>query len=270
VNRTHRTFVVLTVLAVSFSTGCGGTSNGASSPIDVPTDAPLNVSGSFDLILTSANGRGKTYIYTNFIQTETTFTGTPTALVCPSNDLSQCVGDQSSAGSIIPIGTISGKNVTIVVSFPTAAGADTVTMTGVLTGTDLGGTFLDSLGDAGNWSAYRFNPYPNFYNFSGTFNSTSNPLPIAPTILAQLGQGIIMQGNATVLNSPCISSLNFTGEALGEAFSLTDAASKVRVIILPTTPAEGTFAFSYKFDPSAPGCPGDAGRGELTNMSAWE
>jgi hypothetical protein len=55
-----------------------------------------------------------------------------------------------------------------------------------------------------------------------------------------------LTGTATIMNSPCMSSLTFTGQAIGEAFSLTDAASKARIIAVPTG---NNFTFSYKFEP---------------------
>ena len=70
------------------------------------------------------------------------------------------------------------------------------------------------------------------------------------------------------MNSSCISSLTLSGQAIGDAFSLTDATSKVSIIALPTLPDGNSFTFSYKFDPTAPSCAGDFGRGVLTiNLS---
>jgi hypothetical protein len=76
-----------------------------------------------------------------------------------------------------------------------------------------------------------------------------------------------LSGTATVTNS-AISSLTLSGQAIGEAFSLTDAASKAAIIALPTG---NNFAFSYNFDPTATSCAGDFGRGEVTtNQSPWD
>src|ERR1700730_15166533 len=72
---------------------------------------------------------------------------------CPSNDLSQCKGNDASAVSIIPSGTVSGANVTTTISFPSTSASDTVTMVGTATGTNLAGTYTDNLGDSGTWTS---------------------------------------------------------------------------------------------------------------------
>jgi hypothetical protein len=237
----------------------------------------VSVTGQYNLVLTSTKGQGTTNIYTHFTQTETTFTGDANTLVCPSNDLSQCKGDDAPVISITPSGTVSGANVTIVISFPSTAGADTLTMVGSATGTSLAGTYTDSLGDSGTWTAstaiHPFGPPPGVYDYSGTFNSTSNPLLIAPTIFIELGQDASsnLAGKATIMNSPCISSLTLSGQAIGDAFTVTDAASKASIIALPTLPAGNSFTFSYKFESTAPSCAGDSGRGTVTISSfPWD
>jgi len=234
----------------------------------------VSVTGQHNLVLTSTNGRGTTNIYTDFTQTGTTFTGAANTLVCPSNDLSQCEGDDAPVISITPSGTVSGANVTIVISFPGTAGADTVTMVGSATGTSLVGTYTDSLGDSGTWTAsaaiHPFGPPPGVYDYSGTFNSTANPLLIAPTISIELGQdpSSNLTGKATIMNSPCISSLILSGQAIGDAFSLTDAASKASILALPTLPTGNSVTFSYKFEPTAANCAGDFGHGVVTIVTS--
>jgi hypothetical protein len=70
------------------------------------------------------------------------------------------------------------------------------------------------------------------------------------------------------MHSPCISSLTLSGQAIGDAFSLTDTTSKVRIIALPTG---NSFTFSYKFEPTAASCAGDFGSGMLTIItSPWD
>ena len=69
-----------------------------------------------------------------------------------------------------------------------------------------------------------------------------------------------------IMGSPCISSLALSGQAIGWAFSLTDGASKARIIALPT---DNSFTFRYNFDSTAPSCAGDSGRGMLTNQNPW-
>jgi hypothetical protein len=269
--------VVLMSVAIAFA-GCGA---GSQAPPTTSVTQIVRITGQHNLVLTSTNGQGTTNIYTNFTQAGTTFTGAANTLVCPSNDLSQCKGGDTPAISIAPGGTVSGTNVTIVISFPTTTGTDTVTMVGSATGTSIAGTYTDSLGDSGTWTAsaaiHPFGPPPGVYDYSGTFNSTSHPLLIASAISIELGQDASshassnLAGRATIMNSPCVSSLTLSGQAIGDAFSLTDAASKVSIIALPTLPAGDSFTFSYKFEPTAPSCAGDSGRGVLTiNRQPWD
>jgi hypothetical protein len=152
-------------------------------------------------------------------------------------------------------------------------------MTGTATGTNLAGTYTDNLGGAGTWTAstaiHLFGPPLSVSQYSGTFNSTSNPLLIAPAIFIELGQDASsnLTGRATITNSPCISSLALSAQALGDAFSVTDAANKALVIALPTQPTVpgDSFTFSYKFESTAAKCAGDFGRGVVTIIpSPWD
>ena len=272
----HPRAVGLLVAAAIVICGCGGGSTSSSTPGSSPPPAvalDAAVTGQYNLVLTSTNGHGTTNIYTDFTQTGTRFAGAPNTLVCPSNDLSQCEGDDAPGISITPSGTVSGANVTLMISFPSTAGADTLVMVGTATGTNLAGTYTENLGDAGTWTAstaiHPFGPPPGVYDYSGTFNSTSNPLLIAPTIFVELGRDASsnLTGTATITNSPCISSLTLSGQAIGDAFSLTDAVAKALIIALPTQPTLPTgdsFTFSYKFEPTAARCAGDFGRGVVT------
>jgi hypothetical protein len=257
--------------------GCGGGGGVAPPVITVTQDAI--VTGQYDLVLTSTNGRGTTNIYADFMQIGKEFSGAAGTLVCPSNDLSKCEGEAATGVSITPIGTVSGANVTIVLSLPGAGGGNTVTMVGTAEATSLGGTYTDSLGDSGNWTAFGamhpFGPAPGVYDYSGTFNSTANPLLVAPTISVELGQQASpnLTGTATITNSPCIGSLNFSGQAVGDAITLTDSANKVSIIALPTQPINTSFSFnfSYKFGPDAANCAGDFGLGVVTiQKSPWD
>ena len=286
-NRKHWSLAVLTALAISFSTGCGSTSSSATNTPSgqtgppTPAQSSLTVNGQYDLVLTSTSGRGTTNIYTNFVQTGDAFAGAPNTLVCPANIFSQCKGTDFPATSITPSGTFSGKDVTIVLSYPATAGVDTVTMAGSATGATLDGTFTDSLGDSGTWTAstaIRPVPaYPAVYDYTGTFNSASSPLLISPTIQLELGRDTNsspnsnIQAGATILNSPCINSLTFSGEAIGDAFILTDTANKASIIALPILPAVNSFTFNYSFESTAPDCAGDFGSGQLTiDPQPWD
>jgi hypothetical protein len=276
----HRKAIAVVIAGMTGVCGCGGGSTTSSAPNlpapGIPVAQDAKVTGQYNAVLTSTSGRGTTNVYTNFAQSGKNITGGANTLACPSNDLAQCIGGDAAAASITLNGTVGGANVTMTISFPSTAGADSVTMTGKATGTNLAGTYTDTLGDAGTWTAsaaiYPFGPPPNVYDYSGTFNSTANPLLIAPTILIELGQDTNsnLAGKATIMNSPCISSLTLSGQAIGDALSLTDAASKARITALPTQPPGNNFTFSYKFEPTAGSCAGDLGRGTMTiNSSPW-
>src|ERR1700681_4941618 len=107
------------LLFASLAAGCGGGYLKTSTPM-TPATQNASVTGQYNLVLTSTNGHGTTNIYTDFTQAGTTFTGAANTLVCPSNDLSQCKGNDA---SITPSGTVSGANVTMMISFPSTAGA---------------------------------------------------------------------------------------------------------------------------------------------------
>jgi hypothetical protein len=270
--RFHLGLLALITAVVIVLGGCGGStfspSLAPSSPPSVIQNA--SVSGRYDVVLTSTNGHGTTSIYTNFTQTGATFTGAENTVVCPIS-VSQCVGDDSPIVSIVPSGSVSGADVTIVISFPGATTADTVTMAGTAKGpgTDITGTYTDTLGDAGSFNAFAAGP-GGAGTYSGTFNSTPNPLTIAPTILitlAELPDGAFhLSGTATIMNSPCISSLTLSGEAVGDALKLTDDVNKAHILIVP---GAANYIFSYSFESDAPSCAGDFGTGK-TDTSPWD
>src|SRR5262245_25821158 len=62
--------------------------------------------------------------------------------------------------------------------FRNASGHDTVTLTGTISGTTLSGTYSDSQGDAGTWTATLSGSPTGTYR--GSVNSTPNPLQTAP------------------------------------------------------------------------------------------
>jgi len=260
-------------LVVLLAVGCGGGYQQTSSPVTTPTPQSASLTGRYDIFLTSTNGKDPTSIFTNFTLTGTTFAGAPNSVVCPTA-LSQCVGDDSPVVSIIPSGSVSATDVTITITFPGVAGVDTVKMVGAMTGPgkDIAGTYTDSLGNAGTFSAF---PSGVFFGGSdthnGTFNSTPNPLPIAPTILIKLTElhdaAFSVTGTATIMNSPCISSLTLTGEEVGDAIKLTDQAAKAHILILP---GSTNLLFSYSFDSDAPSCAGDFGLGATTDANPWD
>jgi hypothetical protein len=139
-------------------------------------------------------------------------------------------------------------------------------------GNDISGTYTDTRSDVGTFTAF---PSGVFFGGSethnGTFNSTPNPLPVAPTILFKLTElndaGFHLTGTADITNSPCISSLILSGEEVGDAIKLSDPAAKAHILILP---GPTNFIFSYSFESDAPSCAGDFGLGMTTDPSPWD
>lgn len=255
------------LLFALLAAGCGGMETPApTSPVTAPVTPDASVMGPYDVVLTSTSGHGTTNIYADFKQTGTTLTGGANTLVCPSNDVSQCEGDAAGT-SITPRGTVKEANITMTISVPNTAGVDTVTMVGTGAGASLAGTYTDSLGDAGTWTGSAV-VISLAGTYAGTFNSTSNPLLIAPTVSMTLSQNDnLLNGTATIMNSLCIRSLSLSGQQIGQAFSVTDATSKAHILAVPTG---NNFTFSYSFEASAPSCPGDFGVGTLTGNSPWD
>ena len=142
-----------------------------------------------------------------------------------------------------------------------------MSLVGSAADTSLVGTYTDTQGDAGTWTGSIASPLTGSY--SGTFNSTANPLPIAPTILISLTQDatVNLTGTGMIANSPCFGSLTFSGQAIGGAFSLTDTTNMVHLTVVPTG---SNFSFSYTSDSRGPSCAGDSGLGQLTNQSPWD
>ena len=265
------------LLFALLASGCGGGYQQPPTPV-APSETPPAtqsslLTGRYDIFLTSGNGHDPTSIFTNFTLTGTTFMGAADSVVCTA-DLSQCAGNDSPVVSIIPSGTVNGADVAMTVTFPVASGADTVTMVGAATGpgNDISGTYTDSRGDAGTFSAF---PSGVFFGGSdshnGTFNSTPHPLPVAPTILITLTElhdaAFHLTGTADVSNSPCVSSLTLSGEEVGDAIKLSDQAAKLHILIVP---GATNFIFSYRFDSDAPSCAGDFGLGMTTDPSPWD
>jgi len=212
-----------------------------------------------------------TTIYSHFVQSGEQITGGSNTLVCPGNDVGQCKGGDDPATPVTVQGKVRGINVVLDISFTGISGADTFTLTGLATGTTLGGSYTDSLGDAGSWTAtpamHPFGPPPGVYNYTGSLNSTANPLTIPPTLSLQLGgtgaSASNLSGNGMVQSWPCVSSLSVTGQQFGDAFTMTDTTSKIAILVIPADSTGTNFLFNYRFDSGAPSCAGDTGLGTL-------
>lgn len=262
----YRVSVKSTVLVfVLFLTGC----NNLEKALGIGGDGgatPKNatVSGAYTLAATSTKSNAVTNVYVNVaMQSGTSLAGTSNTVVCLGNIVTNCIGNDPPASAVTLVGTVSGNSVQINLSYPDTQGTDTITLTGVVSGTSISGTYTDSQGDAGTWTATQSSSPAG--TLSGTINSTLNPLTIPPTInvVTTAGQNYALTGTATVQNWTCFTSLNFsTGLAIGGAFTLSDTTNDLVLVAVPS--AATTFNIAYQVGSSASVCAGDHGTGTLT------
>jgi len=247
------------LLCAFLSAGCSGVKNVGGTG---GTAQNAVVSGPYSAAATSNKGNGVTNVYTNLsMQSSSSFSASAGTLVCPGNIPGNCIANTSATLS----GTVNGNSLQITLQFTNASGPDTVTLMGTISGTTLSGTYTDSQGDSGTWTATLSGSLTGTY--SGSVNSTPNPLQTAPTISAQIteGQNSTLTGSAAVSNSPCYVSLDFSqGLAIGGAFTLTDTTKDVTLVGLPI--ASNTFSVYYQVGASAIACAGDFGTGTFTRQ----
>ena len=245
------------LLCAFLAAGCSGAKN-AGGTGGSPQNAA--VSGPYSAVATSSKGNGATNVYANLsMQGSGSFSANADTLVCPANIPGNCIADNSPSLA----GTVNGNNLQITLQFTNASGPDTVTLKGTISGTTLSGSYTDSQGDAGTWTATLSSSLTGTYN--GSVNSTPNPLQTAPTISAQIteGQNSALTGSAAVSNSPCYVSLDFSqGLAIGGAFTLTDTTKDVTIVGLPA--GSNTYNIYYQVGASAIACAGDYGTGTFT------
>jgi hypothetical protein len=260
--------VKLTILVfVLFLTGCnsldkalgiGGGGGG--------TPKNATVSGSYTIVAASSKSNAVTNVYVNVaMQSGTSLAGTSNTLVCVGNVVTNCIGDDPPSSVVAFVGTVSGMGVQINLSYPDTQGTDTITLTGTVSGTSMSGTYTDSQGDAGTWTATQSNAVAG--TLSGTINSALNPLTIPPTITLVVteGQNSTLTGTATLQNWTCFASLNLpTGLAIGGAFTLSDTTDGVVIFAVPS--GVSTFSIAYQIGSSASACAGDHGTGTLTTQ----
>jgi len=228
------------------------------------TPKNATVSGAYTVVATSTKSSAATNVYVNVaMQSGTSLAGTSNTLVCPGNAVTNCVGNNPPTSAVTIVGTVSGNSVQINLSYPVTQGTDTITLTGTVSGTSISGTYTDSQGDAGTWTAMQSSAVAG--TLSGTINSTLNPLTIPPTITVVIaeGQNSALTGTATLQNWTCFASLNLsTGLAIGGAFTLSDTTKDVILRAVPS--GATTFNIAYQVGSSASVCAGDHGTGTLT------
>lgn len=249
------------LLCVFFTVGCSGVKNAGTTG---GTTQNAVISGPYSAVATSTKNNTVTNVYTNLsMQGSSSFSASQNTLVCPGNDPSNCTGDNPPTTTFTLNGTVSGNNVQITLQFTNASGADTVTLTGTVSGTTLSGSYTDSQGDAGTWTATLNGSVAGTYN--GTVNSTPNPQQTAPTISALIteGQNSTLTGSASVTNSLCYTTLDFSqGMAIGGAFTLIDTTKDVFILGVPA--GSKTYNVYYQVGSTATACAGDFGTGTFT------
>jgi hypothetical protein len=245
------------LLFAAFSVGCSGVKDAG---LSGGTTQNAVISGPYSAVATSTVNNTTANLS---MQGSTSFSASQNTLVCPGNMAANCTGDDPPTVVYTLSGTVSGNNVQIRLQFNNASGADTVTLTGTVNGTTLGGSYTDSQGDSGTWTATLSGSVSGTYN--GSVNSTPNPQPIAPTVSALIteGQNSSLTGSASVANSLCFASLDFSqGTAIGGAFTLTDTTKGVFILGVPV--GSNTYNVSYQVASSAIACAGDYGTGTFT------
>jgi hypothetical protein len=228
------------------------------------TPKNATVSGAYTVVATSTKNNAVTNVYVNVaMQSGASLAGTSNTLVCPGNVVTNCIGNDLPASAVTFVGTVSGNSVQINLSYPDTQGTDTITLTGAVSGTSISGTYTDSQGDAGTWTAAQSSSPAG--TLSGTINSSLNPMTIPPTItvVTAQGQDSALTGTATLQNWTCFASLNFSsGLAIGGAFTLSDTTNDVVVVAVPS--GTETFNITYQIGSYASVCAGDHGAGTLT------
>ena len=249
---------------VLFLTGCNNLDKALGIGGGGGTPKNATVSGAYTVVATSTKNNTVTNVYVNAaMQSGTSLAGTSNTLVCPGNVVTNCIGNDPPASAATFVGTVSGNSVQINLSYPNTQGTDTITLTGTVSGTSISGTYTDSQGDAGTWTATQSSSPAG--TLSGTINSTLTPLTIPPTItvVTAEGQNSALTGTATLQNWTCFTSLNFsTGLAIGGAFTLSDTTNDVVFVAVPS--GATTFNVGYQIGSSAAVCAGDHGTGTLT------
>ena len=227
------------------------------------TPKNATVSGAYTIVATSTKSNAVANVYVNVAMTGTSLAGTSNTLVCLGNVVTNCIGNDPPASADTFVGTVSGNSVQIKLSYPDTQGTDTISLTGAVSGTSMSGTYTDSQGDAGAWTATQSSSPAG--TLSGTINSTVNPLTIPPTITVAIteGENSALTGTATFQNWTCFTTLNLsTGLAIGGAFTLSDTTNGVVVVAVPS--GATTFNIAYQIGSSASVCAGDHGTGTLT------
>ena len=251
---------------VLFLTGCSNLDKALGIGGGGGTPKNATVSGAYTVVATSTKSNGVANVYFNVsMQSGTSLAGTANTLVCLGNVVTNCIGNDPPASAVTFVGTVSGNSVQINLSYPDTQGTDTLTLTGTVSGTSMSGTYTDSQGDAGTWTATQSRAPAG--TLSGTINSTLNPLTSSPTltVVTVEGQNSALTGTATVQNWTCFTSLNFsTGLTIGGAFTLSDTTNDVVLVAVPS--GATTFNIAYQVGSSASVCAGDRGTGTLATQ----
>jgi len=205
--------------------GCGG----AFSP---PPPQNADISGQYSISATSAKNAGDRPIYTDLTKvSDTLFSGDGYTLVCDPTCLGGGEGGKLSA-------TVRGQAVSMTVVILDV----TISLTGTVSGTSMSGTYTDSTGDAGNWTATKAGPLTGTYSGTGSVDSLAIPLGFTLTLVQQPDYSL--KGSASVTNSPCFTAISFTyGRAVGGAFFVSDSAVSLDLNASPT--GNNTYRFDF-------------------------
>jgi hypothetical protein len=247
----------LVLVVALFLSACGGASSGGG--MLVPQNA--DISGQYPILMTTTQNTipALSAIQTNFLkQSDGVFDGDPDTSYCPGGYLS-CFGHTPLTA------TVRVSSVSMSALAPGLSGQKTITLTGTVSGSAMSGTYNDTDGDAGIWTATQAGPLTGTYIGTATDDGVS-AIPLGVTMMLVQQSNFSLTGDASITNSPCITQLNFTsGKAVGASFYVDDGTYFMRGV--PTSGNTYTFLFGYIGGPGFVGvCENYQGGGSLTRQ----
>lgn len=215
------------VLALSNS-GCGGASS--SPPPSPPSVAPADITGQWSIIATDT-ANNTTAVFANISSQgggDFFATGENTA-TCDLNTVQCQVTNTPNVTIQISQSNRVSASVSNVIDVSTGA-TETISADGTVdsTGTQMSGSWISTSKKAGTWQG-RKDTFPGGGLYTGSMNSTASPAPIPVGVSLSFAQDASynLTASATFTNSPCFTSLSFSGRTVGGAFYMTDSTSSI-------------------------------------------
>jgi hypothetical protein len=256
--------LIALVVAVSNS-GCGGASSSPPPPV-----APTDITGAWSIIVTDT-ANNTTAVFANissqgggnfFATGANTMTCDLTTVQCQITDTPNLTIQISQSNHVsLTMSNLIDEN---------TGTTDTISADGTVDSAYMSGSWISQGGvEHGTWQGQRTFNFTDLY--SGTINSTLSPSPIPVGVSLSVTQDASynLTASATFSNSPCFTSLSFSGHVVGGAFYMTDSTSSIVVYgiggsafsVILSRPLQ----FGYKI---LSGCDsGDQGQGTLSTKA---